>query len=65
MVKILNSSSRSFDRELEKLLTIRKNKVQSSSVSVTNIIKDVKKFHSQTESPKFNYKIPCSKVTMR
>ena len=43
MVKILNSSSRGFDRELEKLLSIRKNKVQSSSVSVTNIIKDVKR----------------------
>jgi histidinol dehydrogenase len=43
MVKILNSSIKSFDRELEKLLSIRKNKVQSSSVSVTNIIKDVKK----------------------
>ena len=43
MVKILNSSSRVFDRELEKLLSIRKNKLRSSSVSVTNIIKDVKR----------------------
>ena len=43
MVKILNSNNRGFDRELDKLLSARKNKVQSSSISVTNIIKDVKK----------------------
>ena len=43
MVKILNSSSRGFGRELDKLLSARKSKVQSSSISVTNIIKDVKK----------------------
>jgi histidinol dehydrogenase len=43
MVKVLNSSNRVFDRELDKLLSARKSKVQSSSISVTNIIKDVKK----------------------
>ena len=43
MVKVLNSSNRGFDRELDKLLYARKSKVQSSSISVTNIIKDVKK----------------------
>ena len=42
-MKILNSNNRGFDRQLDKLLSIRKSKVQSSSVSVTNIIKDVKK----------------------
>ena len=42
MVKVLNSSNRGFDRELDKLLYARKSKVQSSSISVTNIIKDVK-----------------------
>ena len=43
MVKVLNSSNRGFDRELDKLLSARKSKVQSSSISVTNIVKDVKK----------------------
>ena len=43
MVKVLNSRIKSFDRELDKLLSARKSKVQSSSISVTNIIKDVKK----------------------
>ena len=32
-----------FDLALEKLLLLRKNKVQSNSVSVSGIIKDVKK----------------------
>ena len=43
MVKVLNSNNRSFIRELDKLLSIRKKKIQSNSVSVTNIIKDVKR----------------------
>ena len=43
MIKILNSKDKNFTRKLDKLLSIRKNKIQSSSVSVTNIIKDVKK----------------------
>ena len=43
MIKILNSNKRGFDYQLNKLLFNRKSKIQSSSISVTNIIKDVKK----------------------
>ncbi len=43
MIKILNSNSKNFENKLEKLLSNRKRKVQSNSVSVTNIIKEVKK----------------------
>ena len=42
-MKILNSKSKNFDKSLENLLLHRKKKIQSDSVSVTNIIKDVKK----------------------
>ena len=42
-MKILNSKSKNFDKLLENLLLQRKKKFQSDSVSVTNIIKDVKK----------------------
>ena len=42
-MKILNSKSKNFDKKLDSLLLKRKKKVESSSVSVTNIIKDVKK----------------------
>jgi len=42
-MKILNSNSRNFNKVLENLLNLRKNKVRSNLVSVTNIIKDVKK----------------------
>ena len=42
-MKILNSKSKNFDKLLENLLFRRKKKIQSDSVSVTNIIKDVKK----------------------
>ena len=42
-MKTLNSKSKNFDKLLENLLLQRKNKIQSDSVSVTNIIKDVKK----------------------
>jgi histidinol dehydrogenase len=42
-MKILNSKSKNFDKLLESLLSQRKKKIQSGSVSVTNIIKDVKK----------------------
>ena len=42
-MKILNSKSKNFDKTLDSLLLQRKNKVQSNSVSVTSIIKDVKK----------------------
>ena len=43
MIKILDSKIKNFDVALDKLLSKRKSKVQVSSVSVTNIIKDVKK----------------------
>ena len=43
MIKILNSYNKSFDRELDKLLSNRKSKIKSSFVSVINIIKDIKK----------------------
>ena len=43
MIKILNSKIKNFDEALAKLLSKRKNKVQLNSVSVTKIIKDVKK----------------------
>ena len=42
-MKILNSKSKNFDKLLENLLLQRKRKVQSNSVSVSSIIKDVKK----------------------
>ncbi len=42
-MKILNYKNKSFDHQLDQLLSIRKSKVQSSSISVVNIIKDVKK----------------------
>ena len=42
-MKILNSANNNFNKSLNKLLLQRKRKVQSSSISVTNIVKDVKK----------------------
>jgi len=42
-MKTLNSNSKNFDKVLDNLLLQRKKKIQSDSVSVTNIIKDVKK----------------------
>jgi histidinol dehydrogenase len=42
-MKILDSNNKNFDKSLDILLLKRKNKIQSSSVSVTNIIKDVRK----------------------
>jgi len=42
-MKVLNSKSKNFDKILDKLLLKRKKKIQSDSVSVTNIIRDVKK----------------------
>ncbi len=43
MFKILSSKNRNFIYELNKSISNRKKKVQLSSISVTNIIKDVKK----------------------
>ncbi|MDA9598649.1 histidinol dehydrogenase, partial [Candidatus Pelagibacter sp.] len=42
-MKILNGNKANFDKKLDQILFKRKNKVQSSSISVSNIIKDVKK----------------------
>ena len=42
-MKILNSKSKNFDKLLDISLSKRKNKLKSSSVSVTKIINDVKK----------------------
>ncbi len=42
-MKILDSKNRNFDKDLNDLLVKRRNKIYSSKVSVTNIIKDVKK----------------------
>ena len=42
-MKILDSTNKNFNKDLESLLSLRKNKIKSSSVSITNIIKDVKK----------------------
>ena len=42
-MKILNSNSKNFDKNLDSLLLKRKRKVQSNSVSVSSIIKDVRK----------------------
>ena len=43
MIKILNSKIKNFDIALDKLLSKRKSKVQLDSVSITKIIKEVKK----------------------
>ena len=42
-MKILNSNTKNFDKTLENILLIRKQKLQSNSVSVSKIINDVKK----------------------
>ena len=42
-MKILNSNNKNFNNSLNKLLLQRKKKVQSSSISVTSIVRDVKK----------------------
>jgi len=42
-MKILNGNSKKFDKSLDILLLKRKNKIQSNSISVSNIIKDVRK----------------------
>ena len=42
-MKILNNKSKNFDKILDAFLLKRKKKLQSSSVSVTKIINDVKR----------------------
>jgi histidinol dehydrogenase len=43
MIKVLESKTKNFDIILDKLLSKRKSKIQLSSISVSKIIKDVKK----------------------
>ena len=52
-MKILNSTAKNFDKSLDSLLLERKKKLKSSSVSVSNIIKDVKKNGDKALSPFF------------
>ncbi len=42
-MKIIDSNNNNFDNTLNKLLLLRKKKIQSNSISVTSIVKDVKK----------------------
>ena len=42
-MKTINSNNKNFDKILETLILLRKNKIQSKSISVKNIIIDVKK----------------------
>ena len=42
-MKFLLSNKKNFDQDLNKLLELRKNKINNNSKSVLNIIKDVKK----------------------
>ena len=42
-MKKLYSNNKNFNKILDNLLLIRKNKIKSNTVSVSNIIKDVKK----------------------
>ena len=42
-MKILDINKKNFDKTLDFLLLRRKNKIKSNLISVTNIIKDVKK----------------------
>ena len=44
-MKILNSSSKNFDKNLDSLLLQRRKKVKSNSVSVSSIIKEVKRYN--------------------
>ena len=42
-MKILSSNNKNFDKKLNDFLSIRKKKLQSNTISVTKIIKDVKR----------------------
>ena len=42
-MKILNTKSKNFEKKLDSLLLKRKKRIHSNSISVTRIIKDVKK----------------------
>ena len=42
-MKVLDSNKKNFDKTIDSLLSKRKKKIQSSSVSVKKIVEDVKK----------------------
>ena len=42
-MKFINSNTKNFDEKLESLILKRRDKIQSKKVSISNIIKDVKK----------------------
>ena len=46
-MKVLNSNNINFDKTLDIFLLQRKKKINSNSVSVLNIIKDVKKMETR------------------
>ena len=50
-MKELSIKSKNFDKSLENLLSQRRKKLQSNTVSVTNIIKDVKRNGDKALSP--------------
>ena len=67
-MKVLNSNSKNFEKSLDNLLLKRRKKVQSNSVSVSRIIKDVRKNGDRAllkYEKKFNQNnilIPSSKI---
>ena len=67
-MKILNSNNKNFEKDLDELLLQRKKKIQSSLVSVSGIIKDVKKNGDKAllkYEKKFNQNhiiVPTSKI---
>ena len=62
-MKILNSTNKNFSNSLNKLLSLRKKKVQSSSISVTSIVRDVKKNGDQkVTAPKSFSSTPKKKI---
>ena len=55
-MKILNSKSKNFDKNLDSLLLQRSKKIQSNSISVSSIIKDVKKNGDKVQRIAFCFK---------
>ena len=53
-MKILNSKSKNFDKNLDYLLSKRRNSVKSDKISVVNIINDVKYLNEEIKKSK-NY----------
>ena len=57
----ISSKNRNFDKILDNLLLQRRNKVKSESISVTNIIKDIKK-NGDKALPKYEKKYNKNKI---